>query len=335
MSCSLSPPFDEKTASQTDESTASDDGSLVCLSNLNLDDKGDATDDDDDEEDVDIPSGIVCKPDDDECPVCLSKLPHQSNCQQYQVCCGKLICLECITSIYTTHVEDEREKIRKGKVIENKAPLCPFCREPVSTSIEESVQRLKKRIDTHPLDSHAKCLLAYCYIDDSEKLPKDVNKAIKLFFSAARDGSATACSALGDLYNPTVSSIGRKMLPPSFVEPNLHKSIHFYSLAADAGNTEAMVRLGLLTLVFGSDVCLAFRHFMSAALRGCGEALRIIKEGYIQGCISKEEYAFALRGWFQSRDESTIDGSWRARMLFSKRSDGSQSVFVTFSPPDE
>jgi hypothetical protein len=268
------------------------------------------------------------KPYFDDCPVCLSKLP-QTNCLQYQPCCGKVLCVACIKSIYITHIEDDKERARTGKARKNTPPLCPFCRIPVSTSAEESVQRLKKRIGINPSDPHAKCLLALCYIDDDSDglLQRDTTKAIDLFVSAAEEGSAVACGALGELYNPT--------LPRKSIEPDLLKSLHYYRLAAKAGNTEALVHLALLALEFGSDERLVFKHFVSAALQGCDRALDIVKVGYIKEVVSKDDYERALRGWFKTNSESIVDDCWRARAAFSSRPDGSQSIFATFSPPEE
>jgi len=278
----------------------------------------------DDEEDDEIPlQSIVCKPD-DECPICLSKLPHQSNCVQYLICCGKLVCVACITSIYTTHVENTKEKLRSGKAIENEVPLCPFCRDPVPTSAEESVQRLERRIDEHPFDHRAKCLLASCYVDDGSAgiLPRDVGKAIDLFSSAAELGSPLACVSLGCMYDPFSSQ--------DFVEPSVRKSLYYYYSAAEAGNVEALYRLGVLTFVFALDKRLAFKHFMSAALQGCDNSLRVTREGYIQGYVSKDEYEKILRGWFKSHKESTLEANLRAKGMYSERLGGTQGVFVAF-----
>jgi len=264
----------------------------------------------------------------DDCPVCLSKLPS-TNCLQYQPCCGKVLCIACIKSIYITHIEDDKERARAGKARKDTPPLCPFCRIPVATSAEESVQRLKRRVDTNPSDPHAKCILALSYIDDDSDglLPRDTTKAVDLFTSAAEEGSAVACGALGELYNPTFHQ--------HHIEADLQKSLHYYTLAAKAGNTEALVHLACLALEFGSDVRLVFKYLVSAALQGCDRALDIIKVGYIQDVVSKDDYERALRGWYKTSSESIVDDCQEARAAFSTRPDGSQSVFATFSPPGE
>jgi hypothetical protein len=74
----------------------------------------------------------------EDCPICFVRLPLHQKGSKYMACCGKKICSGCIHA----PVYDNQGNI----VAEEK---CPFCRSPKPQSMEESVEREKKRADAN------------------------------------------------------------------------------------------------------------------------------------------------------------------------------------------
>ena len=122
-----------------------------------------------------------CEPN-EECPVCFVTLPTKISMIQYQVCCGKMLCIGCIYAAFTA---DDRR-------------LCPFCRTPYYTSDEEYVKRIKKRVEGN--DAMAMRTLGCHYDDGSMGLPQNLEKAMKLFLRAGELGCTIAYSNIGNAY---------------------------------------------------------------------------------------------------------------------------------------
>ena len=79
------------------------------------------------------------------------------------------------------------------------------------------------------------------------------------------------------------------------VEVDLKKEIYHLEEAAIGGHPYARYNLGNhegRKGRFGR----ATKHFIIAANLGCDEALDMVKQGFLRGVVSKEEYAAALRG---------------------------------------
>ena len=64
----------------------------------------------------------------EDCPICFIPVPLNAGERTFQSCCGKLICNGCIFAM-------DEEAYGRGKV-----GLCPFCREPASSSNEEDIK---------------------------------------------------------------------------------------------------------------------------------------------------------------------------------------------------
>ena len=220
----------------------------------------------------------------DDCPVCFLRLPmiHE---QKYQPCCGKTICCGCMDAV------QQRANVS--------APICPFCRAPCIN--DEVLRQLKVRASMK--DANAIGLLGRFQANGEYGIPRDTKKGIEMLSIAARLGNVSACGLLGNFYHPYFISI------PG-VDKDYEKAIHYYELAAMGGLEEARTNLGCLLILQSKEsnrfkkyymIMVAMTHFLIAAAQGYDEALKLVKDGYVQGFITKDEFAQALRAHKDSK----------------------------------
>ena len=74
------------------------------------------------------------------------------------------------------------------------------------------------------------------------------------------------------------------------------KARHYYELAAMNGDMNARHNLGCMEGQAGNDHR-AHKHFIIAAKAGYKKSLDYVKEGFVDGIVTKEEYANALRAY--------------------------------------
>ena len=82
----------------------------------------------------------------EDCDICMLPLPSLRTGYKYRSCCGREICSGCIHAVAK----------RDGGV-----GICPFCRSPGPTSIEEMIEQMKKRMKIG--DAAAIYNLGVCY----------------------------------------------------------------------------------------------------------------------------------------------------------------------------
>ena len=201
----------------------------------------------------------------EDCPICFLPLPSLMTGRKYQTCCGKIICSGCIHAV----------QMMKGET------KCPFCRVPASKTSEETVGRIKKRAEVD--DANAICNLGLCYAEGTRGLPQDWGKALELWHQVGELGCASAYYSIGNAYY-----FGRG------AERDIEKAKHHYGLAAIGGDVKGRFNLGILEEDAGNMIR-ALQHFMIAA--GCGhdKSLKKIKELYINGHATRDDYAKALQ----------------------------------------
>ena len=78
------------------------------------------------------------------------------------------------------------------------------------------------------------------------------------------------------------------------------------------GDTNARYKLGVMELLDGNHDR-ALRHLVIAARCGHDESLEIIKNGYKEGDVTKEEFEKILREHKASQDETKSDQRDRAK----------------------
>ena len=208
-----------------------------------------------------------------ECPICFLQLPVNKGEIQYYSCCGNVVCRGCAFADIT----------------ENNRTICTFCRAPAPTSERERVKRLKKRVDAD--DFWAINQLGCCYSEGKGGLRRDYGKAMELWLRAGELGCIPAYNNVGFAY-----SQGRG------VESDSKKTLHFYGLAAVGGNVLARHNLGLFEKREG-NVDRAFRHWMIAAGAGYDKSLTKIREGFLKGDVTKDNFEKALRTHQAAKDE--------------------------------
>ena len=135
---------------------------------------------------------------------------------KYNTCCGKVICSGCV------HAVEMRD---------NGVGLCPFCRTPTPTLLEEDIKRRKKRVEAG--DAGAIYNTGVCYSKGLFGLPQDREKALNLWQQAGELGNAEAYNNIGYAYR---NGLG--------VERDDKKANHYYELAAIGGYATARHNLG-------------------------------------------------------------------------------------------
>ena len=80
------------------------------------------------------------------------------------------------------------------------------------------------------------------------------------------------------------------------------KATHYYELAAMNGNVGARHNLGCVELDVGNQHR-AFKHFILAAKAGDKDSLDKVKTGFMNGIVTKDEYANTLRAYQERHDE--------------------------------
>ncbi len=200
-----------------------------------------------------------------ECPLCCLPLSIDSSKSTMMPCCCKWICEGC-------NYANQKREIEGGL-----EPRCAFCREPLPESQEEFDKNILNRIKKN--DPVAMTSQAKKHYHEGE-----YGKAFEYLKNAAELGDAGAHFCLGDLYRNGGG-----------VEKDTKKAVYHFEQAAICGHTPAR---GLLADYEWENGRFdrAAKHYIIAANLGCDISLQHVKELFVKGVVSKEEYAAALRG---------------------------------------
>jgi len=209
-------------------------------------------------------------PPDDDCPICFLRLPSHESGNRYQSCCGKRICCGCIHApVYDNQGNEVADK------------KCPFCRTPTPATVKEVIKRMMKRVEADdPITTYD---LGNNYRDGLYGFPQDHTKALELWLKAAKLGCTDACVSIGFAYN-----YGRG------IDIDKEKAKHYYELAAMRGNANARHNLGNKEANTG-NYNRAVKHYMIAVSSGDADSLKWIKEMYLKGHATKDDYMKALQ----------------------------------------
>ena len=225
----------------------------------------------------------------EECPICMLPLPfyYTRTGTAFHTCCGKRICSGCIYAMAESGAKD----------------LCAYCRTPPEKSDEETINRVEKLMEKG--NPNAFNQLGGYYRNGTNGLPQDRAKANELYLKAGELGCADGYFNLGNAYR-----LGKG------VEVDKKKAKHYYELAAMNGNLIARHNLGCLEGNAG-NIQRAFKHFILAASAGYKLSLDNVKKGYMNGDITKEEYANVLREYQKNQDEMKSDARDKAAILLN------------------
>jgi TPR repeat protein len=170
--------------------------------------------------------------------------------------------------------------------------LCPFCRTAETTS-EEDMERLKKRVDGG--DAVAICQLGSYYLRGEMGLPQDHGKAVELWHRAGELGSAAACYDVGIVYNNGEG-----------VERDMKKANYYWELAAMGGHVVARHNLGCTEGQAG-NMNRAVKHYMISAGAGYNDSLHNIRQFFLNGRATKDDFERALRAHKEANDDMKSD----------------------------
>ncbi|KAL7539867.1 hypothetical protein ACHAXR_012320 [Thalassiosira sp. AJA248-18] len=212
----------------------------------------------------------------DDCPICF--LPLSLN-DQYQVCCGKTVCVGCIYGDMMARSSLDFD--------------CPFCRTPATTSENGLLEGTKKRVEAG--DVNAMLKLGCQYYKGHSGLPQDYNKALELWHRAAKLGCAKSHYSIANAYAQGVG-----------VEKDMKKAKHHWELGAIGGDDTPRYNLGVIEVNAG-NTNRAMKHFMIAAEFGCDDSLKEIQRGFSDGHVTKDDFEKALRAHKEFKDEVQSD----------------------------
>ena len=116
-------------------------------------------------------------------------------------------------------------------------------------------------------------------------MPQDHSKAFELWHRSAELGNADSYHNIGHAYNNGEG-----------VERDEKKATYYYELAAMGGVADARYNLGALDFNAG-NTDRALKHFVIAAGSGDTRSLETIKQMFINGYATKEDYAQVLRSY--------------------------------------
>jgi tetratricopeptide (TPR) repeat protein len=200
-----------------------------------------------------------------ECPLCCLPLSIYPQKSILMGCCCKMICKGCCYANQKREIEHRLEE------------RCAFCREPLPNSQEEHSKRIMKRVKKNDPE-------AVTQIGKMHQGEGDYGKALEYYTKAVELGDAAAHACLGDLY-----------YNGNGVEKDMKRAVYHFEHAAIGGHPN--VRCLLADYETGNGrIERAAKHYIIGANLGCDTSLNMIKDFFMQGLVSKAEYAAALRG---------------------------------------
>ena len=165
---------------------------------------------------------------------------------------------------------------------------------------EEMIRRIFERIEKYN-DPEAMDQLGGFYAEGTNGFTVDHVKAVEWYQRGSELGHSIAHYNLAGAY-----------LRGEGVQVNRKKAIHHYQIAAMMGVVDARCKLGAMEGLNGNHDR-AMRHMMMAARCGDNDSLVAIKNGFMMGNVTKEDYETTLREHKASRDEEQSDRRDRIR----------------------
>ena len=202
----------------------------------------------------------------EECPICMLPMPEMESGRRYNACCGKLICSGCFYA---------NVMMMKG------ADICPFCRTSSSGTDREMRKQLENLVKKN--DAIAIFNLGCGYNRGKYGCPQNRAKALELWHHAGELGSTDSYFNIGMAYYD-----GRG------VGLDEKKARHYYELAAIGGDAKARYTLAILETKAG-NMGRALNHYMISVKGGFAKPLLAIKDLYMAGYATKEDYSNALQ----------------------------------------
>jgi TPR repeat protein len=199
-----------------------------------------------------------------DCPICLLPLPADPRKFSFHACCSKVICNGCY---YAHKISILEQRLHRA---------CPFCRHPIPDTDAEIDTLLMKRA----MANDPSALRAVGALRDHEE---DYEEAFEYYTKAAELGDIEAHYQLSAMYHEGQG-----------VEKDEKKELHHLQEAAIGGHPVA--RYDLACYEWKNErFDRAVKHLMIAANLGDDDSIKILKQCYAYGDVSKEDFAAALR----------------------------------------
>ena len=227
---------------------------------------------------------------DGDCPICCLPLSIDLQKATTYTCCNKRICLGC-------------ERANKMREEERRLQYrCPFCREPVPSTVEENIKQLMTRTGAN--DPGAMCRVGMMRCQEG-----DYKSAFEYWTKAASLGGVEAHYQLSVTYRLGL-----------FVAKDEKKEIQHLTVAAIAGHPLARHNLGTSEWRNGRKER-AVKHWIIGAKLGYDPSMECVKKGHQDGFVSKEDFDAAHRGHEAAiaatkspqREAAAGDLGWRCR----------------------
>jgi len=199
-----------------------------------------------------------------DCPICFIPLSLDLSQSTMMTCCSKMVCNGCGHANQVREIEDAR------------VPSCPFCRELLPTTKEESDKRRMKRMEANDP-------VAMCREGREQHRKGDYSSAFEHFTRAAELGDAVAHHQISIMYH-----YGHG------VEKDKGKKMYHMEQAAIGGHPLARCNLAYHEGINGRHER-GVGHWIIAAELGCDHSIKALVEKFKEGFVSKEELAAALR----------------------------------------
>ncbi|EJK53976.1 hypothetical protein THAOC_26481 [Thalassiosira oceanica] len=209
----------------------------------------------------------------DFCPICTLPIPlPMAKHSLFEWCCMKRVCRGCDFAAQKRGMHD-----------------CPFCRTPCPRNDADKLTMVRARVKKK--DPAAISFLGKKYFFGDLGLHNDIQKAVELWTEAAELGSIDALFQIGIAYY-----LGEG------VKVDKKKAVQFWSKAAMQGCVQARHNLG------GDEAekrnyDRAVRHYLISAKAGFQESVGNIKQLFMAGDATKEQYAEALKGYQDAVEE--------------------------------
>jgi TPR repeat protein len=199
-----------------------------------------------------------------DCPICFLPLPIDVDKSNFQACCSKTICLGCF---YTNRERQVEQRLQE---------TCPFCRHPVPASKEEFDRNKMKRVEKNDR-------VAIRELGTACSIEEDDESAFEYWTKAAELGDVDAQHFLSCSY---LAGLG--------VEKDEKKQVYHAEEAAIAGHPLARHNLAVYEGNNGR-IDRAVKHLIIGANLGHDDSIQALKQYYVHGFVSKDDFAAALR----------------------------------------
>ncbi|EJK72079.1 hypothetical protein THAOC_06430 [Thalassiosira oceanica] len=229
------------------------------------------------------------RPEGDFCPICTLPIPlpmHEHSV--FNVCCMKQICNGCNLAAQKRGMHD-----------------CPFCRTTYPGNDADELAMIQARVGKN--DPAAINILGQKYFHGVNGLQKDMRKAVELWEEAADFGSIEALFSLGNTYD-----LG------DGVQQDKAKAVELFGKAAMHGHVLARYNLGAIERKKGSHNR-AVRHFMISAKMGHENSVENMKNYFMGGFATKEQYAEVLKGYQDAVEETKSHDRDEAKAYLNSR----------------